>query len=242
MSHEADRIRQEYAARHADARLTSRYRYTQPGHLLLLQGRERAILRLLVRHGLADRLGQARILDVGCGSGGLLLDMLRYGARADALAGIDLLPDAIEQAGSRLPLADLRCGDATALPYRDASFDLVAQMTVISTILDPAARARVAGEMRRVLRPDGLILWYDLRRNSPGNQGVRAVGRAELDRLFPDCTIDARSLTLVPPLARRLAPHAWWLAALLGALPPLQTHLLAGIRPARGRAPATPAT
>ena len=131
---------------------------------------------------------------------------------------------------------------AQVLPYAGASFDLVAQMTVVSTILDPATRARVAGEMRRVLRPDGLILWYDLRRNSPGNLGVRAVGRAELDRLFPDCTIDTRSLTLVPPLARRLAPHAWWLAALLGALPPLQTHLLAGIRPARGRPPAAPAT
>jgi SAM-dependent methyltransferase len=239
LSHEAERIRQEYAARHADARLLRRYRFTEPAHLLLVQQRERRILALLRRYGFAERLGAARVLDVGCGTGGLLLDLLRYGARPDALAGIDLLPHVVEQARERLPSADLRCGDATALPYADASFDLITQMTVLSTLLEPALRARMAAEMRRVLRPDGLIISYDLRYDNPRNPGVRAVRLAELRTLFPDCAVDARPITLAPPLARRLASRAWWLAALMQELPPLQTHLLAAIRP-RHRLPSAP--
>lgn len=228
---ETARIRRAYAARDDDQRLRARYRFTNPGHLFMLQERERRLLALLARHGLAERLGGLRILDVGCGTGGLLLDLLRYGARPEGLAGVDLVPEYIAAARDRLPQADLQCVSATALPFPDGAFDLVCQIVMLSTVLDPALRRAVAAEMARVVRPDGLIVSYDLRWNSPGNPGVRAVGRAELARLFPTCTVAAQPITLAPPLARRLAPRAWLLAALLERVPLLRSHLLAAIRP-----------
>jgi SAM-dependent methyltransferase len=226
-----ERIAREYATRDADQRLLDRYRLTNPGQLFMVQGRERRLLALLTRHGFAERLGGARVLDVGCGSGGLLLDLVRYGARADLLAGVDLMPERIALAQGRLPTADLRRVSAVELPFDDGRFDLVCQFLVFSSLLDPADARRVAAEMRRVLRPDGLIVWYDLRVDNPRNPRVRGVGRAELAALFPGCALDVESLTLAAPLARRLAPRAWPLAALLERLPPLRTHLLAGIRP-----------
>jgi SAM-dependent methyltransferase len=185
----------------------------------------------LRRYGLAQRLGDARILDVGCGTGGTLVDFVRYGARPDCLCGVDLVAADIELARTRLPSADLRCADATALPFPDASFDLVTQVLVLSTILDRAAQQQVAAEMARVVRSEGLIISYDLRWRSPGNAGVQPVGLADMRRLFPAADIHVCSLTLAPPLARRLAPRAWWLATLLSGLPPLRSHLLAAIRP-----------
>lgn len=231
MTDELQQIAREYAARDRDRRVLARYRLTNPGQLFLVQQRERRLLALLARHGFAERLGAARILDVGCGSGGLLLDLLRYGARPDRLAGVDLAPARIEQARRRLPAADLRCLSATALPYPDATFDLVCQMLVFSSLLEPTTARQVAAEMRRVVRPDGLIVWYDLRRDSPRNPQVRGIGPAALATLFPDCAIEAAPVTLAAPLARLLAPRAWLLAEALEQLPLLRTHLLAAIRP-----------
>ncbi|MCC6627051.1 MAG: class I SAM-dependent methyltransferase [Chloroflexi bacterium] len=239
---EGERIRAEYAGRRHDHRLVARYQFSMPGHLLLVQQRERALLDLLRRCGFAERLGAADALDVGCGSGGTLLDLVRYGARPDRLHGVDLVAADVDLARSRLPHADLRCADAAALPFADASFDLVTQVLVLSTILDPVVRERVAAEMLRVVRPDGLIVSYDLRWPSPGNAGVRPIRRADLRRLFPSTTIAARSLTLAPPISRRLARRAWWLAALLSGLPLLHSHLLAGIRPLLAPPPPGPAS
>jgi SAM-dependent methyltransferase len=227
-----DQIVQAYAARDADRRLLDRYRLTNPGQLFMVQERERRLLGLLTRHGFAERLGGARVLDVGCGSGGLLLDLVRYGARMDLLAGVDLMPGRIAVARDRLPTADLRRVSATDLPFDDGRFDLVCQCVVFSSLLDRQAARRVAAEMRRVLRTDGLIVWYDLRVDNPRNPQVRGIGRAELAALFPGCALDIESLTLAAPLARLLAPRAWPLAAALARLPALRTHLLAGIRPA----------
>lgn len=175
-----------------------------------------------VYHGRSD----LSILDAGCGTGGNALFLRRYGT----VVGIDLAAAATELGGQRLP-GVLARGSVLALPFADASFDLVCQMTVLSTILDAELRRRVAAEMRRVVRPDGLIISYDLRRGSPGNRGVRPLARAELTALFPACRLHIQSLTLAPPLARLVVPRSWLLAELLSRLPPLRTHLLAAIRP-----------
>lgn len=228
---EHQRITQEYGARDTDEQLRARYRFTNPGHLFLLQQRERCLLALLGRLGVADHLGDLRALDVGCGTGGLLLDLIRYGAREEQVAGVDLVPRRVAKARRRLPRADLREGDAAGLPYPDGAFDLVFQMTVVSTVLDPACRAAIAREMCRVLRPGGAIIWYDLCVGSPGNHGVRPIGRAELRALFPGASVEATRVTLMPPLARLATRRSWLLAELLSALPFLRTHLLAAIRP-----------
>ena len=228
---ETERVRREYLRRDRSLHLLERYRLMNRSQLFLVQHRERQMVALLARHGFDGRIGHARVLDVGCGAGGTLIDLLRYGARADYLAGIDIVPERVEQARARLPLADLTCGSAERLPYADHAFDLVCQFTMLTTVLDTTVRQRIAAEMRRVVRPDGLILWHDLLWRSPGNPSVRAINPAEIRALFPDCRIDARRATLAPPLARLTAPRAWLLAEALATVPLLRSHLLAAIRP-----------
>jgi ubiquinone/menaquinone biosynthesis C-methylase UbiE len=125
-------------------------------------------------------------------------------------------------------LAIVQAG-ADALPFADGTFDLVSQFTVFSSILDAGVRRRAAGEMVRVLRPGGLMLWYDFTRN-PTNRDTHGIGRREAAALFPGCRIEARSVTLAPPLARLVAPRSWLAAELLEMVPPLRTHLLMTVR------------
>ncbi len=125
----------------------------------------------------------------------------------------------------------MQVADARRLPFTDASVCAVVFSSVLSSILDPANRVRVAAEALRVLRPGGVVLSYDARLPNPMNSNVRAIGRRELTRLFPGCSVQADALTLLPPLARRLGSATDALYGPLLRVPFLRTHLLAAIRP-----------
>jgi SAM-dependent methyltransferase len=140
---------------------------------------------------------------------------------------VDLLGHRLAEA-RRLsaPEVELAGASGTALPFRDAEFDLVLQSTVFTSILDAEVRRAVAREMLRVLRPDGAILWYDYHVNNPRNPDVRRVGRGEIEALFPGCRLELRRVTLAPPITRLLAARAWTLCQMVAGVPWLRTHYL----------------
>src|SRR5262249_32502074 len=80
------------------------------------------------------------------------------------------------------------------------------QSTVFTSVLDASMKHQMASEMLRVVKDDGLILWYDYHVNNPWNPDVRGVKRREIHQLFGGCRITLRRTTLAPPLARLLAP------------------------------------
>ena len=203
-------------------------RLASPGDLFMLQEREWHVARVL-RRVYPGGLATLNILDFGCGAGWDLLELLSMGSQSRKVVGVDLLGDRLHRARQMLPSAALARADGAALPFPDATFDLVLQYTVFSSILDQGLRRNVATELGRVLRPRGSVLWYDIRVDNPRNPDIRRVTRSELDGLFPGWRVDARSITLAPPLARRLARVNWLAAAIGATLPFLRTHLLARI-------------
>jgi ubiquinone/menaquinone biosynthesis C-methylase UbiE len=156
--------------------------------------------------------------------------MLRYGATSDALYGIDLLSGRVDSARAKLPGARIQAGDARDLPYDDAAFDLTLGFTLLSSVVDPAARRAVAAEMARVTRPGGLVLLYDFWLN-PTNRDVRPVRRDEVRALFAGKRIDFQSTTLAPPITRALfrLPGGRIACTLLDVLPFLRTHFVAAV-------------
>jgi ubiquinone/menaquinone biosynthesis C-methylase UbiE len=219
---EADRILEELRRREREVPADF-YSLDQPANRFLRQGQERALRKALEEIG---PLTGKQVLEVGCGSGNWL-EMLMG---AESLAGIDLDPGRAASAAARFPGADIRSGDASRLPWASGSFDVILQSTVFSSILDPDMRRSVASEMLRVLAPGGAILWYDFFVNNPSNPHVRGVRRREIEALFPGCRVALRRATLAPPLARRIVPVSWKLAALLESLRVLNTHWFGVIR------------
>ena len=217
------------AARYAQRIDDGRYDPLRPEVMLARQERERTLIGLLRRH-LRKPLREVDLLEVGCGSGDNLLELLRLGADPARLVGSELLPERVAAARARLPAASVvHAGDATALPFDAACFDLVLQVTVFSSLLDDAFQQRLADRMWHWLRPGGAVLWYDFTWDNPRNQHVRGVPMARVRALFPQATIEARRVTLAPPIGRRVAalhPALW---RVFNGLPLLRTHRLAWI-------------
>ncbi len=221
------RLRREYAARERRMAGSDRYSIFNPAHLFMIQQRQRIALQLLRQLGF-DHLNEKRILEVGCGQGGVLLEYLAYGPSPSHLHGTDLLPNRLEEVRRRLPHLPLTCADGQHLPYATRAFDLVLQYTVFSSLLDQKSKANLASEMLRVLKPGGLILWYDFWLN-PTNSRTRGIRLREIKALFPGCSYYVRRVTLAPPIARRVVPLSWLAGYLLEAMPFLRTHNLVGI-------------
>ncbi len=225
---EIERIKQAYEKRDLSDK-DKIYSLSNPSALFLFHQREKAILEALSKCGMND-LPNKRILDVGCGKGGVLRDFIKYGATTQNLHGIDLLPDRIEEAKRISPNIDFRCSDAEELPYADENFDIVLSFTVFTSIFDRSMKKNITKEMLRILKPEGIILWYDYFISKPTNPDVKGVGKKEIKKLFRGCKFDFKKVTLAPPIARRLAPISWLTCYLLEKIPLLRTHYLVVIK------------
>jgi ubiquinone/menaquinone biosynthesis C-methylase UbiE len=223
---EEDRIRLAYHKRTDDEAV---YSFFNPGHLFIAQQLQREMIKVFQRHEISP-LSNKRILEVGCGTGGRLRELVNYGAQPVNLCGIDLLPNAIEEAKATAPNMDFRHGNAEALPFEDKSFDILLQFTMFTSILDVKMKQNTAKEMLRVLKPSGIILWYDYFVSKPNNPDVKAIGKREIINLFANCTFDFDKVTLAPPIARALAPYSFLLCYLLEKIPFLRTHYLVVIK------------
>src|ERR1700722_13613838 len=102
-----------------------------------------------------DRTGvgpDTRYLDVGCGAGGAVQLAAARGAR---VSGIDAADTLLAIARERTPMGDFQTGDLEALPFGDATFDVVTGFNSFQYAANPVV---ALGEARRVTKADGVIV------------------------------------------------------------------------------------
>jgi SAM-dependent methyltransferase len=169
-------------------------------------------------------LANLRMLDVGCGSGGMLWRLQAFGARPSNCSGVDLLREGLRVARRVSPEVDFVEGNAARLPFEDGAFDVVFQFLMFSSILDREVRKAAAAEILRALRPGGYFVSYDMRYSNPQNPNVCGIRRGEIKKLFPGCQLRFRRLTLAPPIGRCAARISPALCRILSMFPVLRTH------------------
>jgi SAM-dependent methyltransferase len=133
--------------------------------------------------------GDEQVLDVGCGRGLMLIGAARR-LRTGRATGIDLWRG--EDLGGNAPGAalanavaegvddrvTLQTADMRALPFADASFDVILSQAAVHNVPEAAGREAALAEMARVLRPGGTILLADIRNLGEYARGLRAAGLA----------------------------------------------------------------
>ena len=234
-SSDREEIERVYASYRQSPAVARRRDPTRAGNRLI--GEERDKWWADAVRNLDDLRHPIRVLDVGCGSGDRM-SWARATLGPDALVcGIDLLVGLFESSHEHMGTA-LR-GDATALPFDDGAFDLVLLSTFLSSVPSPETRHKIISEVKRVAgaresedsgRKTGHVLWYDMRLTSPKNRNMRGVGIKELHSLFDGDDVHTETLTLLPPLARVLAPISPALVRTLSKIAFLRSHYAAVIK------------
>ncbi len=152
-----------------------------------------------------DRLrlrGDERVLDMGCGRGAVLTAVARR-LTTGRVTGVDIWStrdqsgnarDVTERNASLEGVADrvaIETGDMRALPFPDASFDLVVSSLAIHNIRRTADRRQAVAEGFRVLEPGGRIVVADIRATAIYEDVLRTLGASTIER-------------------RRLGWRFWW--------------------------------
>jgi SAM-dependent methyltransferase len=179
------------------------------------------VLRTLLELTPDALAGDGAVLDAGCGTGWWLARLVQEGVAPSRLVGIDLLSERVQGAEARVPGARVLAGDVRSLPLPAGSCALVLLFTVLSAMGSREDVRSALGEARRVLARGGAIAVWEPRVWTP-NSHTRLVGLDEL-RAVLGGELRARSLTLLPPLARRARGRLY---RPLARIPLLRTHRL----------------
>jgi SAM-dependent methyltransferase len=220
---EQERIKHVYGKWRGAA--LARYAWHRPDILLQNAQRNRTVAALL-KSTVGTDLSSVRVLDVGCGTGGFVRQLIDWGATPAHLTGTEFLSDRLDLARARTA-AGVHWHLGGLEGFSDDSVDLVSAHTVFTSILDDRLRRDVADQMWRVLRPGGWTMIFDFRFSNPRNAQVRKLTDADLLRFWPAEESRYRSLILLPPLGRALAGLPAAIAETLCALlPPLRSHFV----------------
>ncbi|MCC7366439.1 MAG: class I SAM-dependent methyltransferase [Dehalococcoidia bacterium] len=209
--------------------MSSRHSILEPGNLLMVQERERFLLKLLRKQGV-ESLDGFRAFEAGCSTGYNLRLMVQWGGRPEDMAGVDIDSAAVDYVKAHSPEIRVHAGSADAIPEPDQSFDLAMAFTLFSSVPDEDIAHGIAAELFRVTRPGGLIVVYDMKRGNPGNKAVHPIRADDIRRWFPKCPMRVKSITLAPPIARPAGRYVPWLYGALAAIPPLRSHAMYVLR------------
>jgi NADPH:quinone reductase-like Zn-dependent oxidoreductase len=149
------------------------------------------------RRALVADLQPSRVLEVCCGGGQLVVDLLASGHDA---FGEDLSPTMVARAqeglrGAGLDPQRVRRGDVTRIDHPDDTFDVVVCTGAVG-LLDPASQRRALAEMARVSR-DRVLLLEPLEQR-PGLYPGRVLGWfADGQRPVPPAALEAAGLTVL---------------------------------------------
>ncbi len=174
-------------------------------HILNAEARGSALASLLPNHG--------KILEVGCGTGGLLAAAARLGLEIEAtdiaLRWLVVARRRLDDLGLSVPLV---AASADRLPYADASFDTVVADSLLEHLDDPSSAFR---EWARVIRPGGrLLVWSPNRHSLLVDPHVRLWGLGWLPKRWMPAYVRFRRGEMWPPRclsvgeARRMATES----------------------------------
>jgi ubiquinone/menaquinone biosynthesis C-methylase UbiE len=154
---------------------------------------------------------RAKVLDVGCGSGGNYYQLVRLSYKFDNITGIDINEERIEEGKKVYLRSHFIVGDASRMVFPSECFDLVCESTMFATLPDDTLCKSIASEMVRVCKVGGYILLVDWRIPKLNNPNYNALTKKKLISFFEvgfsTKLIAMEKGALIPPIGRFLSKN-----------------------------------
>jgi len=172
-------------------------------------------------------LSEIKFMEIGAGAGDNIFFFARRGINWNNIWANELLTDRFDILKTKFTNCNLLEGDASTLAFKN-EFDIVFQSTVFTSVLDNDLKQKLADKMLDMVKPEGIILWYDFMFDNPRNKHVKGITKTEIKKLFAKAkNIQFYKVTLAPPISRRF----YRIYNLLNTLFPfLRTHIIAVIQ------------
>ncbi len=163
-----------------------------------------------------------KLLEIGAGSGYNLYFFNKIGFSLENMYANELMEDRLAQLRKNFPTITIFEGNALDIDtFFHQQFDVLFQSTVFSSIPDAQLRTDIAQKMLKLLKDDGIILWYDFFVYNPYNKHTIAIRKNEIKKLFKNARkISFHKTTLASPIARRVGR----LYPFFNLFPFLKTH------------------
>lgn len=153
-----------YASRWADeyyknSIITNSVSYSWVHILLHYQYMQKIVEKIIV--GRQD-VSSLKILDLGCGDGKVLRDLLSWKLRPENLYGIDVSHFIIDYA-RKLSSSEMNFvqGTLDELPFENQQFDIILSRGVLQHIKDEETMNKVSSQIQRILKPEGTMIFYE---------------------------------------------------------------------------------
>lgn len=220
---EIDKIKERYEARQTPE-LISKYSNELHYNKCIVKEREQAYFFAIKQK--FQHTHNLSLLEIGAGSGGNISGFLKMGFKLKNLVANELLDDRVVALKNNFPELEIHPGNVLEANFNQ-QFDVVFQSTVFTSILDKALKQQIADKMYELVKPNGIILWYDFVYDNPNNKDVKGVSKHEIRQLFANASkITFKKVTLAPPIGRRVGKLY---GILNGMFPFLRSHVIAVI-------------
>lgn len=166
-----------------------------------------------------------KFMEIGAGAGSNIPFFSSMGIIDENIYANELVEDRSQKLKLNFPNIHVLPGDALQLDMEN-TFDIVFQSTVFTSILDLNFKKKLAKNLWKMTKTDGIVLWYDFMYDSPNNKSVKGIDKSEIKLLFNESkNIDFFKVTLAPPIGRRFQN----LYSFLNSFSFLRTHVIAVI-------------
>jgi len=130
-----------------------------------------------------------KVLDIGCGTGRLISDLLDRGA---IITGVDVSKNMLEVARKKFPKVHFIEGDIRKIPFKDDSFDFVIATFVI-VHLQQCELEKAFDEVYRVLKPSGKFILTNINQKKAPKLKVKNIGEIVIKSYYhiPEHVIEA---------------------------------------------------
>ena len=201
------------------------YNITTPSCMINSLEKENHTIRILAKNFGCDFINK-KFLEVGCGTGTNLCNLISWGVNPENLFGNDIFEPSLQTARQRLPqTVTLQQGNFLDCSYDNQSFDVILFSTVLSSILDEDFQIECLKRSYNLLKPNGIVLLYDFQFDNPWNKDLKGINLKKLKQAVPWSRSVFSRVTLCPPLARKLE-NLPALIRILTACKVLNTHVI----------------